>query len=171
MTMADQYEHQSRSFESRHRFERQNVFSMLPAIYAASRAQGQQLLKAAGGLSIVEWRTLWDLTEVGSMSVRELATLQSADHSLLSRALPDIRKKGLVTMTRSEQDGRQMIVRITPKGRQAYRRAAPIMRRRREGLRACYTEQELDQFVEYLHRLEEFLHIPVDELLEQNDPS
>ena len=166
MTMANQSEYQQGSFESRHRFERQNVFSMLPAIYAASRAQGQQLLKAAGGLSIIEWRTLWDLMEVGSMSVRELATLQSADHSLLSRALPEIRSRGLVTMTRSETDGRQMIVEITQKGRQAYLRAAPTMRKRREGLRACYTEQELEQFVEYLHRLEEFLKIPADNLFE-----
>ena len=40
-----------------------NLFSRLPAVYAASRTQGQRCLQHGGGLSIVEWRTLRDLAE------------------------------------------------------------------------------------------------------------
>ena len=112
-----------------------NIFSRLPAVYAASRSQGQKFLQKGGGLSIVEWRTLWDLHEVGPMTIRDLATIQRADHSLLSRALPEMRRKGFVTMRRDVQDGRQTIVEIADGGRAAYVRAAPVMARRRAALR------------------------------------
>lgn len=53
--------------------ESKNLFSRLPAVYAASRKQGQYLLRQSAGISIVEWRTLWDLTEAGPLTIRELA--------------------------------------------------------------------------------------------------
>jgi DNA-binding MarR family transcriptional regulator len=143
-----------------------NIFSRLPAIYAASRTQGQHLLQIGGGLSVVEWRTLWDLHEVGPMTIRDLASTQRSDHSLLSRALPEIRRKGYVTMRRSEEDGRQTIVALTGAGRAAYERAAPIMKRRRAALREIFSEQELAQFVEYLDRLDVFLRTPIEEIIE-----
>lgn len=142
-----------------------NVFSRLPAIYAASRSQGQQFLQRGGGLSIVEWRTLWDLHEVGPMTIRDLAATQRADHSLLSRALPEMRRKGYVTMRRDEGDGRQTIVEIAPPGRAAYARAAPVMARRRAALREVFSEEEIRIFVGYLDRLETFLRRPLDEVL------
>ena len=146
-----------------------NVFARLPSIYAASRTQGQQLLQIGGGLSIVEWRVLWDLHEVGPMTIRDLASIQRADHSLLSRALPEIRRKGYVTMRRSEQDGRQTIVALSPAGRAAYNQAAPIMKRRRAALREVFSGRELTEFVGYLDRLEVFLRTPVDDVLKMGN--
>ncbi|MCT4371837.1 winged helix-turn-helix transcriptional regulator [Yangia mangrovi] len=147
--------------------EDHNLFSRLPAIYAASRSQGQQFLQRGGELSIVEWRTLWDLHEVGPMTIRDLAATQRADHSLLSRALPEMRRKGYVTMRRDEDDGRQTIVEIAPAGRAAYHRAAPVMARRRAALREVFSEEEIGVFVGYLDRLESFLRRPVDEVLKE----
>ncbi|MBE9639977.1 MarR family winged helix-turn-helix transcriptional regulator [Salipiger mangrovisoli] len=144
-----------------------NLFSRLPAIYAASRMQGQQFLQHGGGLSIVEWRTLWDLHEVGPMTIRDLATIQRADHSLLSRALPDMRRKGYVTMRRDEGDGRQTIVEIAPAGRAAYDRAAPVMARRRAALREVFSEEEIAVFVGFLDRFEDFLRRPVEQVLKE----
>ncbi len=155
--------------EARRAREDFNVFSRLPAVYAASRTQGQHLLQIGGGLSIVEWRTLWDLHEVGPMTIRDLASIQRSDHSLLSRALPDMRRKGYVTMNRSQEDGRQTIVALTQVGRDAYDRAAPTMARRRSALREVFTEQEVVEFVGYLDRLDAFLRVPVEEILEKNN--
>ncbi len=146
-----------------------NVFSRLPAVYAAARTQGQNLLQIGGGLSIVEWRTLWDLHEVGPMTIRDLASTQRSDHSLLSRALPEMRRKGYVTMNRSQEDGRQTIVTLTQVGRDAYERAAPTMARRRAALREYFTEQELAEFVGYLDRLDTFLRMPIEEMLENKN--
>ncbi len=143
-----------------------NIFSRLPAVYAASRLQGQQLLQAGGGLKIVEWRVLWDLYEIGPMTIRELSALQRSDHSLLSRALPDMRRKGFVTMKRDEIDGRQTIVDLAPDGRVAYHKAAPVMARRRAALREQFNEDEIEEFVSYLDRLDGFLRLSVENILD-----
>lgn len=163
--MATDRERDTDRIEARRAREGFNVFSRLPAVYAASRTQGQHLLQIGGGISIVEWRTLWDLHEVGPMTIRDLASIQRSDHSLLSRALPDMRQKGYVTMSRSAEDGRQTIVALTQAGRDAYERAAPIMARRRAALREAFSEQELAEFVGYLDRLDGFLRLPIEDIL------
>lgn len=145
-----------------------NIFSRLPTVYAASRMQGQQLLQIGGGLSIMEWRILWDLSEVGPMTISELASLQHADHSLLSRALPDIRKKGYVDVERDPDDGRQTIVILTDKGHEAFKTAAPIMARRRQALREEFSEDELKEFIGHLDRLEDFLRQPIEKILQKD---
>ncbi|MEO9902935.1 MarR family winged helix-turn-helix transcriptional regulator [Nisaea sp.] len=142
-----------------------NLFAHLPTVYAASRTQGQKFLQHGGGLSIVEWRTLWDLHEVGPMSIRDLSAIQRTDHSLLSRALPEMRRKGYVTMRRDDSDGRHTIVELAPNGLAAYEKAAPVMARRRAALRDVFSEEEIVTFVDLLERLEDFLRIPVEQFL------
>lgn len=148
--------------------ETTNLFTRLPAASSASRSQAQRCLQYGGGLSIVEWRTLWDLAEAGPMTIRDLASIQRTDHSLLSRALPEMRKKAYVEMHRDSRDGRQTIVEITAKGRTAYETAAPVMRRRREALRAVFTEAEILTFVGLLDRFDSFLQTPAEDLLDKD---
>ncbi len=156
---------QSQRVAQRKYREEQNIFSRMPATYAASRLQGQRILQRAGGLSIVEWRVLWDLAEAGPMTIREMAEIQRIDHSQLSRALPNMRNKGLVEMGRDDIDGRQIVVALTPAGKRAYDTASPVMKRRREALRATFTETEIELFVEMLGRLEEFCRQPVEQII------
>ena len=165
-------EAQINAAQIRARMEREglNIFGRLPAVYAASRMQSRKFLEIGGGLSVVEWRTLWDLVEAGPLTIRDLAAIQRADHSLLSRALPDMRDKGYVTMYRSASDGRQTIVEITPKGRAAYDRAAPVMASRRAALKEVFSEEEIRVFAGFLDRLEEFLCIPVDQIVAKDAP-
>ena len=54
------------------------------------------------------------------MTISNLAATQRADHSQLSRALRQMRQKGLVSMRQAAQDGRQTIVTLTDKGRDVY---------------------------------------------------
>ena len=42
------------------------------------------------------------------------------------------------------------------------------MARRRAALRAVFSEEEVNQFVGYLDRLEDFLRTPIDEFLEED---
>ncbi|MEO0380579.1 MAG: MarR family transcriptional regulator [Pseudomonadota bacterium] len=144
-----------------------NIFARLPSVYAASRTQGQHLLQKGGGLSVMEWRVLWDLFEVGPMTIRELAMTQRADHSLLSRALPEMRRKGYVEMVRDVADGRKTIVTMAPAGRAAYELAAPVMSRRRAGLKDVFSEDEIRNFIGYLDRLEAFLRQPIDDIVKE----
>lgn len=144
--------------------EDSNVFGRLASIYAASRKQAQRLLQSCGDLSIVEWRTLWDLHEAGPMTISDLAASQRADHSQLSRALPEMRRKGRVSISRAADDGRQTIVALTEVGRKAYSQAAPVMARRRAALRNEFTEDEIIVFIGLLERFEDFVHMPIEEI-------
>ncbi|WP_417417992.1 MarR family winged helix-turn-helix transcriptional regulator [Hoeflea sp.] len=147
--------------------EQQNLFSRLPATYAASRLQGQRILQRAGGLSVVEWRVLWDLYEAGPMTIRDLAEIQRTDHSQLSRALPAMQKKQFVTMTRDSIDGRQVVVALAEAGRIAYETAAPIMKQRRDALKAEFSAEEIDTFIEFLDRFENLLRRPIDTIVKR----
>jgi len=148
--------------------EAHNLFTRLPAAYAASRAQSQRFLQHAGGLSVVEWRTLWDLNEAGPMSIRDLCEIQRIDHSLLSRALPEMKRKGLVDMRRDAEDGRQMIVETTAAGRAAYQKAAPVMKKRREALRTEFSAEDIKTFIALLDRFDAFLRAPVEDILTED---
>ncbi|MEO9517580.1 MAG: MarR family transcriptional regulator [Paracoccaceae bacterium] len=167
--MVDDQERDVDRIKARIDREDTNLFARLAAIYAASRKQAQGLLQLGGGISIVEWRTLWDLHEVGPMTISDLASTQRADHSQLSRALPQMRQKGLVYMRQAAQDGRQTIVTLTDKGRAAYDLAAPIMSRRRDALDGVFTRTEINEFVGYLDRLEHFVRRPANQIVEKED--
>jgi len=142
-----------------------NIFGRLNSAATASRKQFQKLVQPSGGISIVEWRTLWDLVEAGPMTVRDFAAIQRADHSLFSRALPTMQEKGFVRMHRDPQDGRQTIVTLTQEGHAAFKAAAPTMARRRAALRDLFTVDETRQFIDFLDRLEAFFQAPVDPLI------
>lgn len=79
-----------------------NIFARLPAIYAVSRTQSRNFLEIAGGLSVGEWHTLWDLAEAGHLTIKDRAAVQQADQALPSRALRDMCRKGYV-MAHNEQ--------------------------------------------------------------------
>lgn len=147
--------------------EAKNLFSRLPVVFAASRAQYQKLMRYAGDLSITEWRTLWDLNEVGSLSVAELALLQHTDHSQVSRNLPAMRNKGWITMRRSQVDGRQMVIELTDAGKAVYENAAPVFRRRRERVRQAFSEEEMATLLSLLERVETELKLPISVLIEE----
>ena len=159
-------EPQEERIKQRRAREENNLFSGLPATYAASRLQGQRILQRASGLSIVEWRVLWDLSEAGPMTIRDLADVQRIDHSQLSRALPAMRDKGYVTMARNGTDGRKVLVTLAPAGIAVYEQTAPVMKQRRDALKATFTDEELKTFIGLLDRLEDFLRQPIDTILE-----
>lgn len=162
---------ENQRLESRKLFIKNNIFSIMPVINAATRSQAQRLLLAVSDLSTVEWRVLWDLQETGPMTVRDLAEIHQLDHSLLSRALPEMRRKGYVTVTRDPKDGRQSIVAITPQGQTQYQRAAPTMARRRAALSKIFTADEIATFLALLDRLDTFVRQPIEDIIADKEPA
>ncbi|MGH9729249.1 MAG: MarR family winged helix-turn-helix transcriptional regulator [Candidatus Acidiferrales bacterium] len=59
----------------------------------------------------------------------ELAALNGLYVSTITRMADRLEKKGLLTRTRSRKDRRQVILRITPKGRAVLRKGVPIAQR------------------------------------------
>jgi len=163
--MTQKTERQKDRVTKRRDYEHQNIFALLPATYSSCRSQALQFLRLAGDLSVVEWRTLWDLHETGPATVSDLAEIQRIDHSILSRALPDMRRKGYVTTKQNATDKRETIVAIAAAGRDKFNQAAPVMQKRWEALRAAFTPEDLAQFIDMLERLDKFFNLPLDEIL------
>lgn len=134
-----------------------NLFGRLSAAAAASRAEAQKALKTCSGLSVLEWRVLWDLHDAGPLSVRDMANIQHADHSLISRALPQMRAKGYVILSQDPNDKRQTLVSLAPAGLAAFQSAAPTMKARRDRLQETFTSSDLAQFIALIERLESYL--------------
>lgn len=161
----------SERIQNRKSLIRKNLFSRMPTVNAATRTQGTKLLHAVSDLSSLEWRILWDLQETGPMTVRDLAEVHQFDHSLLSRAMPDMRRKGYVTVARNPKDGRQSIVSIAPKGYEQYKRAAPTMARRRAALLEIFSADELATFIDLLDRLDAFVRAPIEDIIADPEPA
>lgn len=151
--MDEEAEARARRVARRRRTQSANPFVRVQAAAAASRAQAQRLLRPFG-LSILEWRVLWDLHEAGPLTVRDLAAIQRADHSLISRALPAMRARGLVTAVGGARDRRRTLVSLTAAGAVAYGAAAPTMRARRAVMSAGFTEREHAALLDLLARYE-----------------
>lgn len=134
-----------------------NLYGRLQAAAMASRGQAQRLLQSGGGLSITQWRILWDLKEAGPLSVQDIASIQRTDHSLISRALPAMREKGYVTSAPNSEDRRQSLVAMTPAGESAFEYAAPIMQGRRTALSHAFTPDEVAMFLNLINRFEAHL--------------
>lgn len=59
----------------------------------------------------------------------ELAALNGLYVSTITRMVDRLEKKGFLTRTRSDKDRRQVILRITPKGRAIVRKGIPVARK------------------------------------------
>ena len=72
-------------------------------------------------------------------------------------------------MRQNPEDGREILVAITAQGSAAFDLAEPTMQSRRQELSRRFTSSELDQFVEFLDRLDDFLSSPADVLVKKNE--
>ena len=159
---ADPIDTSDERFRSRRAALDANLFNRLFRLTHRSKRQAKRLLDAHGGVNVVEWRILIDLSEAGPLSVRELAELDGTDRSLVSRALPALRDAGLVRLSRDGEDARQVRVALTAKGRRRFERARGPMMARLAALDAAYTPDEKARFLDYLDRMEAVVRAPIE---------
>ena len=95
---------------------RRNLVSRLFRLGNALQTQTQQLLSLSSELSVVQFRILLRLRQAGTQNVQGISELLGANRSLVSRSLPDLRDNGWVTLVKSEEDKRQIFVRLTDAG-------------------------------------------------------
>ncbi len=112
------------------------------------------------GITLPEARLIAAVGSFGPFSVMELARHANLDKSQASRAAEALMQRGLMQRDASEEDGRIVLVSLTPEGRALYRRVMPVARKWNTDLFACLDDAErnalhraLDKVIE--HALEQ----------------
>jgi DNA-binding MarR family transcriptional regulator len=80
-------------------------------------------------LSIAMWRVLAVLSNNGELRQIDLSEMTSIDVSTLSRLVTRLVVRRLVTRHRSKTNSREVVVRLSPKGRTLVDRIIPIAKR------------------------------------------
>jgi DNA-binding MarR family transcriptional regulator/N-acetylglutamate synthase-like GNAT family acetyltransferase len=71
--------------------------------------------------SLPEGRVIYEVAQHDGVTATELAAALSLDGGYLSRLLGNLRRKGIVRRTRSEEDRRRIVLTLTERGREAFR--------------------------------------------------
>jgi len=149
---------------------RRNLVNRLFRLGNAIQAQTQQLLALNSDLSVVHFRILLRLNQAGTQNVRGISELLSANRSLVSRALPELRDKGLIELVKSETDKRQIFARLTDAGVAVVEHHRPPIASRYEAIQAAFTDEEFEQLVEYLDRLDAITTAPASAFADLDNP-
>ncbi len=75
----------------------------------------------------------------------------------VSRAIAQLRVRGLIARAASARDGREMQLRLTRAGRRLYAQLVPLVLARERGLMHCMSAAERRGLLRGLERLEEFV--------------
>ena len=78
--------------------------------------------------------------------------------------------RGWVTLIKSEEDKRQIFVRLTDAGRQIVDDHYGPLRARSEAMRNAFTDEEFEQLVDYLDRLDAVTSSPISDFVLGDDP-
>jgi DNA-binding MarR family transcriptional regulator len=73
-----------------------------------------------GPLSLAEGHLVYELAQRGTSTARNLGAELGLDSGYLSRLLRGLEERGLVARHPSEEDGRQVVLSLTPAGRDAF---------------------------------------------------
>lgn len=118
---------------------------LLGRVYGALLAAHDEAL-GPFGITVYQGSVLLNVARQEANTPAALAALNGLDISTMSRMIDRLEKKGLLTRAHSTKDRRQVLVRITPKGRAIVRKGLPVAQR--VALRAWrgVTEQERQAF-------------------------
>jgi MarR family transcriptional regulator, organic hydroperoxide resistance regulator len=78
------------------------------------------------GVSLPMYRVMAALWETGDQRLSDLASVTTTEISTLSRLIGEMKRKGLVTRSRLEDNGRTVAINLTSKGRALVEELMPI---------------------------------------------
>ncbi|WP_028224817.1 MarR family winged helix-turn-helix transcriptional regulator [Paraburkholderia ferrariae] len=94
------------------------------------------------GVTLPEARLIAAVGAFGPFSVMELARHANLDKSQASRAAEALMRRGLMQRDASEDDGRLVLVSLTPEGRALYRKVMPVARKWNTDFFSCLDDKE-----------------------------
>jgi DNA-binding MarR family transcriptional regulator len=118
-----------------------------------SERVSSERFQAKLGITLPEARLIAAVGSFGPFSVMELARHANLDKSQASRAADALMRRGLMRRDASEDDGRLVLVSLTPEGRALYRRVMPIARKLNTDIFASLDERERNALDHILDKL------------------
>ena len=104
-------------------------------------------------LSIAMWRVMAVLASTGGQRQIDLADLTSIEVSTLSRLVTRLVRMGIVSRTRSSSSTREVVVKLTTKGKTQVARLVPLAREYEEAAIAGVRPEELATVKSALRRM------------------
>lgn len=105
------------------------------------------------GLSLNEWRIISLLWAAGALSLSRLSHQAQFDRGLTSRTVNALINHGYVTRHRNPNDGRGLVLELTPEGADVVATVQPVASARNRQLLSCLTQKEAVVFDVVLDKL------------------
>jgi len=108
-------------------------------------------------LEIPEWRVIATVGARRGCTAQQIAISTRMHKTRVSRALLQLRRRGLIAREASRRDRREQPLALTAAGRRLYAQLVPLVLARERQLLRCLSGAERRAFDAALGRLEEFL--------------
>ena len=108
-------------------------------------------------LEIPEWRVIATVGARHGCTAQQIAASTRMHKTRVSRALLQLRRRGLIARQAGRQDRREQPLSLTAAGRRLYAQLVPLVLGRERQLLGCLSAAERRAFAAALRRLEEFL--------------
>ena len=105
------------------------------------------------GITLPEARVIASVGSFGPFSIMDLAKHANLDKSQASRAAEALIQRGLVGRAPSPEDGRVVVISLTPEGRALFRKVMPIAGKWNADLFACLDEAQAQALGRALDRV------------------
>jgi DNA-binding MarR family transcriptional regulator len=108
-------------------------------------------------LQIPEWRVMATVGQERGCTAQQIAASTRMHKTRVSRAIAQLRRRGLIERATSAQDRRALKLRLSPAGRRMYAQLVPLALARERALLACLSAPQRRALLQGLERLEQFL--------------
>lgn len=109
------------------------------------------------GVTEQQWRILRALAHAGPMEITELAEATFLLAPSLSRILPQLERRMLISRRQVDSDLRRSVISLEPQGLRMLASHAPYSEEVYAQILKCFGERKLTQLSELLHEMEEAL--------------
>lgn len=128
-------------------------------VQAKLNIQATRMLRAASGITLLQWRIIALIGAAGQTRMSELSKEAALDKGLLSRNLKTLIEDGVVNAFQDKSDHRAQNLSLSAKGIDIFERTLPVSRRRQQLLHDSLTAEELRVFRRVLDKLEQSAEI------------
>ncbi len=136
-------------------FERNDVRDTFRISYLANRLvlPVYDEIKRKFGLSRGEYLLLFCLSYVDDLTAQDVADVTGRPRNSISRAVHRMLNESYLTRSPHPTDGRQVLLRITPKGERLHRQIIPLFQEREQLILSALSSEERKQLDHLLGKL------------------